>query len=282
MNFRELKALVKLLSDENSFILDQVEKKLKEYYDNIPLSAWSDFIMTAPSLSQKRLINLLRKFNHDKVINLMRNWLEKPDSLSEALFIISRVFNPMLEYHQFLRLFYNYKYYIPQNFSTNYSPLEQARFITNLIYKQEKFVWSTQPKLITALNPQNVLENNQGSHITIALIIVAMLQHFGIYWLVLSNMSLSHTFILVPGSKQYKLYFFIDPRTGSILNSSPLSNEDIEKIIILPDYQYNILSIKSLILAFLLDDSLPRELDDIWRIFNQFNAMLANYGKSFK
>ncbi len=282
MNFKELEALIKLLSDDNSFILGQVEKKLQEYYDNIPLSAWSDFLLTAPAQSKKRLVQLLSKFNYDKVIFLMRNWLNKPDFLSEGLFIISRVFNPMLEYHQFLKLLYRYKHFIPENFSTNFSPLEQARYITNLFYKKEKFIWSNQPQLITALNPQNVLENNQGSHITIALIIVALLQHFGIYWLVLSNMSLTHTYILVPSSKKDKLYFFIDPRTGTILNSSPLSNTDIEKVIILPEYQYNILSIKSLVLAFLIDNSLPRELDDIWHIFNQFNAMLANYGKSFK
>jgi hypothetical protein len=147
MNFKEIEALIKLLSDDDSFILDQVEGKLNEYFKTLPPSVWSQFLNSANEKSKERLKNLLEKFNIKYVIDLADNWLQNPTLLSEGLFIISRVFNPFLDYHEFLALIYQLIHYLPTEFANNYTDLEQAQIISHLFFKDLEFKWEHTPTL---------------------------------------------------------------------------------------------------------------------------------------
>jgi hypothetical protein len=109
-----------------------------------------------------------------------------------------------------------------------------------------------------------------------------MLQHIGIYWIVLSDMTLSHTYIVVPAKPKKGLYFFLDPRSGHISNSSPLAPKEVETIIKTNTNHYNLLSIKSLVVAYLQQDVLPREMDDYWYTLNKINSLIASYGQKFQ
>ena len=282
MNIKELEALLKLLDDKDQFVVDQVEEKLKEYYAHLPSSIWSNFYKGLSQPARQRLHSVLTKFNYDKSISLMQTWLENPLMLSEALFVISRVLNPCLEYHQFLSQILRFTRHFPEDFSKNYSPLEQARYAIRIFYKVEGYQWYHTQPFVKYLNPEYVVKHARGSHITWALIIIAVLQHMDIHWLLLSNMALTHSYIVVPANAKKLLYFFIDPRTGDILSTTPLSQTDVETLLQTGLKHYNLLNIKSLILAFLLDGVLPREMDDIWQIFNRFNTMIANSDKNFK
>lgn len=282
MNIKELEALIKLLDDKDQFVVDQVEGKLREYYAQLPSSVWSSFYKELPPTSKERLYNVLARFNYEKSIDLMKTWLENPLMLSEALFIVARVLNPFLEYHQFLSLILRFTRYFPKDFSKNYSALEQARYTSHIFYKIEGFEWYHTQPFVKYLNPEYVVKHGRGSHITWALIIIAVLQYFKINWLLLSNVALTHSYIVIPADVKKTLYFFIDPRTGEILHTTPLSQADIEALLQTNFKHYNLLNIKSLVLAFLLDNVLPREMDDIWQIFNRFNTMIANSDKNFK
>ncbi len=282
MNYKEIEALVKLLSDDDSFVLDQVEGKLWDYFDKVPPSVWSQFYNNAPEKSRKRLLGLFEAFNREEVIALAGKWLENPNLLSEGLYFVARLFNPFLDYQEFLAMIYKLSYYFPEDFPKNYTYREIASFISRLFFKTLEFKWEHQPPFIRTLNPEYVLRNLRGSHITLALIMVALLQHFGIYWVVLSDMSLIHTYIVAPANPKKGLYFFIDPRTGYIISESQLAKKDVETLIKTSEKHYNLLSIKSLVVAYLRENVLPRERDDDWYVLNQINSMIASYGKKIK
>ncbi len=279
MNLQELEALIKLLEDNDSFVLDQVEGKLKEYFKTVPSSIWSQLIHDAPKIAKERLESLFSQYNFNLILDKSKAWMENPVMLSEALYLIAKIFNPFLEYHDFLALIMRYVHYFPKDFSKNMTPLEQANFINELFYKELEYQWIHKQPLSDNLNPEYVLRNLKGSHITMALIIVAILQHLGIFWVVLSDMTLTHTFIVIPTNPRKKLYFFMDPRTGFIKSNSNLSKQDVEELLRNTAEHYNLLSLKSLIVAYLQKDVLPREYDDQWYLLNRINSLIASYGK---
>ncbi len=275
METQEIKALIKLLDEQDEYIIGQVEERLQQYYNMLPVSTWSVYLQDLPDRQKQRLYEILKKFNYDWVLDQMRIWAASPQVLSYGLYLVSRVFSPLLEFPDFAGLLYSFNKSFPDDFK-NFPVKDKAVFLVKAFtewyrgYPNEIFK-SDSP---AAFDPYAVLMLKEGSVITISLLMCAVMEKYGLHWLVVSDARLRYTYIVVP--EQDDDFFVIDTRNSIITQSLPFSRDDIIRELHKGYLKNNLLSMKSLVMGLLQEGIFPENsMQDEWQIINRFNYLLS-------
>ncbi len=267
MNNREVQALIKLLDDDDNFVVETVEGRLLDIYDGLTPFDLKLLYNSAKGKAKSRFENIARRKSGIYFEERIKDWFIRPSDPVEPLFLISRLFEPFIDEDYFFNFFDSINELIPDNFLHNFSPLEQANIITGIFFGDRHIRTNMRPPIYKSYIPSNVIKYKQGSPLTIATMIVVVANRLGLEWILNFDLPYRQVLIAIPSGKDSD-FFFIDPRFGSIISDVPedfdakeMNNPQniMEQV---PDKTvYNIIP---LLTVFLQENFLPRHMDSQW------------------
>lgn len=139
MDDSELNALIKLLSDPDEFVSESAKKKLIDEFDHIQ-HKFSEVIADSENiLLVQRGNEIIREYHFIRAINELKKWKNsKTKDLIKGIVIISKIFSPELEYQEIYGFFESIRRNLTFDIK-NLSPIEQIRFLNNILFKEYKF-----------------------------------------------------------------------------------------------------------------------------------------------
>lgn len=139
MDDSELNALIKLLSDPDEFVSESVKKKLIDEFDHIQHKFSEAIADSENNLLVQRGNEIIREYHFIRAINELKKWKNsKSKDLIKGIVIISKIFSPELEYQEIYSFFESIRRNLTFDIK-NLSPIEQIRFLNNILFKQYKF-----------------------------------------------------------------------------------------------------------------------------------------------
>ncbi len=268
MKLSELQALIKLLDDPDEFIIKNVEQKLNTYLDSLSSAYLPSLLNFASSdLAKKRLLDIIYNHNFKLVKNNLFNWVEKPTQLSQALFLISKLFDPLLDYTQFISKIFSLHRHFPADFPDNYSPLEQAKYILRVFFKIENFSWHFDQDHFEFIIPYQVLLSHKGDYFALANILAALAQSFGLNWFCFFDSETSNIFVAAPANKKF---IIISPKLKTTLPYYHNLQDQAAKLYNSLKNNLNLQCIQLLIQKLTSSPKiLPRKFDEQWYILSK-------------
>ncbi|MHA8066450.1 transglutaminase-like domain-containing protein [Aquirufa sp. ROCK2-A2] len=272
MNESSIKAMIQLLDDSDTEVVQLVEEQIRSLGTSIiPIleSEWEG--LSFNPLLQEKIENLIHDFQLQSVKDRLLHWKEAGSmDILEAMWIISTYRFPDYSYEQ-LRLQMDQIYYdVWPQIRENLHPVDQIKILNGIIFDQLKFGANT--KNFHAANNSFinvVLESKKGNPISLCVIYMWLAQKLGfpVYGVNLPNL-----FVLVYKHEGVNFYINVFNK-GLIFNRVDIDNYLVQLNLPQNDMYYNPCSnleiirrvIRNLIMAFEKagDDDRKNELNDL-------------------
>jgi regulator of sirC expression with transglutaminase-like and TPR domain len=204
MNPKEIQAIITLLDDPDNEIYDAIFHSLLEKgIDIIPEleKAWE---VSANSLTQDRIENIIHKIQLNFVHNSLNNWVrDGGNNLLEGAYIIARYQYPELGFFEIQNPIEKIKHDTWLELNENLTALEKVKILNHIIFDIHKFVGNTN----NYYSPQNsfinqVLLSKKGNPISLGIIYASVAQKLG---LPIYGVNLPKNFILAYKDEFYEL-----------------------------------------------------------------------------
>jgi regulator of sirC expression with transglutaminase-like and TPR domain len=204
MNPKEIQAIITLLDDPDNEIYDAIFHSLLEKgLDIIPEleKAWE---VSANSLTQDRIENIIHKIQLNFVHNSLNNWVrDGGNNLLEGAYIIARYQYPELGFFEIQNPIEKIKHDTWLELNENLTALEKVKILNHIIFDIHKFVGNTN----NYYSPQNsfinqVLLSKKGNPISLGIIYASVAQKLG---LPIYGVNLPKNFILAYKDEFYEL-----------------------------------------------------------------------------
>lgn len=208
MEENNIKALISLLDDDDSEILNHVEEKIYELgTDAVPFleSAWEDNF--SPKV-QKRVEDILHKIQYESVIRNLSDWKQAgEEDLVKGLWILATYLYPDYELSQLKKDIEQLYYDVWLEFRYDMHPFDQIKVMNGVFFGKQHF----RPNTKNFHAPNNsminmVLENRRGNPITLSVVYMLLAQKLN---LPIFGVNLPNQFILT--YKNEDMQFYISP-----------------------------------------------------------------------
>jgi regulator of sirC expression with transglutaminase-like and TPR domain len=165
----ELKALVTLLEDEDSEIVEHVEKKLMEMGTCVIPLLEREWEINFNPLIQTRIEDLIHNLQFELFQERLGDWKNnREDDLLEGLWVLATYQYPDLDLDFLKQEFHQLYIDIWREFRENLLPFDQVRLINNILFNQFKFRANTKNFHSPANSMINaVLESKKGNPISL-------------------------------------------------------------------------------------------------------------------
>jgi regulator of sirC expression with transglutaminase-like and TPR domain len=165
----ELKALVTLLEDEDSEIVEHVEKKLMEMGTSVIPLLEREWEINFNPLIQTRIEDLIHNLQFELFQERLEDWKNnREDDLLEGLWVLATYQYPDLDLDFLKQEFHQLYIDIWREFRENLLPFDQVRLINNILFNQFKFRANTKNFHSPANSMINaVLESKKGNPISL-------------------------------------------------------------------------------------------------------------------
>jgi regulator of sirC expression with transglutaminase-like and TPR domain len=177
-NTKEIKALIKLLDDNDQEVFTHVHDKLFEYGSAVIPSLETEWEGCFNPTLQERIENLIHEIQFTQLQSDMKIWAASPtQDLLEGVFIICRYQFPDFNDQEVRNKIDDIKRDIWVEMNNDMSPLEKVKLINHVLYTVHGFSGNTK----NYHDPQNsfinkVLESKKGNQISLAIIYAIVAQ----------------------------------------------------------------------------------------------------------
>jgi regulator of sirC expression with transglutaminase-like and TPR domain len=204
MDPKEIQAIITLLDDPDGEIYEAVYQSLLEKgIDVVPEleKAWE---VSANSLTQDRLENIIHKIQLNFTHNNLNKWVRDGGTdLLEGAYIIARYQYPELGFNEILNPIEKIKHDTWLEINENLTALEKVKILNHIIFDIHKFSGNTN----NYYSPQNsflnqVLLSKKGNPISLGIIYASIAQKLG---LPIYGVNLPKNFILAYKDEFYEL-----------------------------------------------------------------------------
>ncbi len=219
---KELKALVSLIGDEDSEVLDHVEKRIMTLGESVIPYLTSEWERSLEPETQKRILELIHQVQFQQLKERLKDWVSgKDQDLLEGLWIIATYQYPDLELTA-LRFQLEQIYFETWlEFKPDMHAFDQVKVINSVLFNKLKFAPNSKNFHAVSNSMINqVLENKRGNPISLCAIymLVAQKMKLPIYGVNLPNL-----FILTYKTDTNQFYINAFNR-GLIFTKSDIDN----------------------------------------------------------
>lgn len=224
MKDKELKALISLLDDEDTDILNHVEKKIISLGDTIIPFLESEWENNFNPVVQKRLEDLIHTLQFENLIERLAAWKRNGSKdLLEGMWLIATYQYPDLELSKLKKDLEQIYYEAWLEFREEAHPFDQIKILNSVIFSKLKFGANTKNFHSPGNSMINVvLENRKGNPITLCVIYLFVAQKLK---LPVYGVNLPNLFILT--YKTDETQFYINAFNRGLI----FSKEDIDNYI---------------------------------------------------
>jgi regulator of sirC expression with transglutaminase-like and TPR domain len=215
MDQKEIQAIITLLDDPDSEIYEAIYQSLLEKGIDIVPELEKAWEVSANSLTQDRIENIIHKIQLNFTHNSLNKWVQDGGiDLLEGAYIISRYQYPELGFYEILNPIEKIKHDTWLELNDNLTALEKVKILNHIIFDIHKFSGNTN----NYYSPQNsflnqVILSKKGNPISLGIIYASIAQKLG---LPIYGVNLPKNFILA-----YKDEFY------ELLNPGGAQNENI-------------------------------------------------------
>lgn len=236
INDRELNALVSLLDDTDSEVVDHVSQKLRSFgHEGIPvLKEIAE--QNSNDLVRQRVNDIIADIQSEYLVRLLRQWIQTGgEDLLEAALIVAKVQYPDIEDHRIFSQVERIIQYIWINLNATLGPIEEIRAINKVLFAELGYKGNKEPEMEPDLAYLNtVLETHLGNSIGIGILYVIIAQALD---LPVYGVNLPYHFIMAYTSKWLdeeklkeglfddEVLFYINP----LLDGVPFYKAEIER-----------------------------------------------------
>lgn len=204
MTTSEIKALVSLLDDDDSEVLQHVSQKINSLGDSI-LPLLEEVSLSHSEKVKKRLEGLIQGIHVGSIQYRLTQWLEGNErDLLEGMWIISTYFQPLLDKTKLFREVEQLYYEAWLEFRSDMHPVDQVKVLNSIIYNKLGF----KPNTKEFHAPENslldrVIANRQGNPISLCVLYMLIAQRLK---LPIYGVNLPNLFILTYKSNNLQFY----------------------------------------------------------------------------
>jgi len=205
MEVKEIKALISLLEDEDTEILNHVEGKIISLGEAIIPFLETEWGSSFNPDMQKRIEDLIHTLQFSAVKNRLQEWKEtETDNLLKGLWAISTYQYPDLDYKKIKKDVDKLYYEAWLTHRTYTSPFEQVKNLNQVIFEKFNFSRNTQ----NPSSPNNsminmVLESKRGNPISLCIVYMLVAQKLK---MPIFGVNLPNLFVLTYKSDETQFY----------------------------------------------------------------------------
>ncbi len=205
MKDKELKALISLLDDEDTDILNHVEKKIISLGETIIPFLESEWENNFNPVVQKRLEDLIHTLQFDNLVERLVSWkTDGSKDLLEGMWLVATYQYPDLELSKLKKELEQIYYEAWLEFRDEAHPFDQIKILNSVIFSKLKFGANTKNFHSPGNSMINVvLENRKGNPITLCVIYLFVAQKLK---LPVYGVNLPNLFILTYKSDETQFY----------------------------------------------------------------------------
>ncbi len=222
MKDKELKALISLLDDEDTDILNHVEQKIISLGDTIIPFLESEWENNFNPVVQKRLEDLIHTLQFDNLVERLATWkAEGAKDLLEGMWLVATYQYPDLEFSKLKKELDQIYYEAWLEFRDEAHPFDQIKILNSVLFSKLKFGANTKNFHSPGNSMINVvLENRKGNPITLCVIYLFVAQKLK---LPVYGVNLPNLFILTYKSEETQFYINAFNR-GLIFSKEDIDN----------------------------------------------------------
>ncbi len=231
----ELKALVTLLEDEDSEIVEHVEKKLMEMGTSVIPLLEREWEINFNPLIQTRIEDLIHTLQFELFQERLEDWKNnREDDLLEGLWVLATYQYPDLDLDFLKQEFHQLYIDIWREFREDLLPFDQVRLINNILFNQFKFRANTKNFHSPANSMINaVLESKKGNPISLCSVYLLVSRKLD---LPIYGVNLPNLFILT--YKGNNNHFYINVFNKGLIFSKDDIDNYLEQLEIPPNEEY--------------------------------------------
>lgn len=222
MKDKELKALISLLDDDDTDILNHVEKKIISLGDTIIPFLETEWENNFNPVVQKRLEDLIHTLQFDNLVERLATWKSNGGKdLLEGMWLIATYQYPDLELSKLKKDLDQFYYEAWLEFRDEAHPFDQIKILNSVIFGKLKFGANTKNFHSPGNSMINVvLENRKGNPISLCVIYLFVAQKLK---LPVYGVNLPNLFILTYKSEETQFYINAFNR-GLIFSKEDIDN----------------------------------------------------------
>ncbi len=223
MKQSEIKALVSLLEDDDSEILNLVESKIRSLGGSvIPYleDRWEESSLSP--LAQKKIEDLIHDLQYEAFVQRLLDWKQKgAEDLLEGMWAIATYQYPELSLEKIKQDLHQIYIDIWTEFRDNMHPMDQIKTLNSVIFGKLKFGANTKHFHSASNSMLNVvLESKKGNPISLCVIYLLIAQKLNMpIW----GVNLPNLFILTYKSEQMQFYINVFNR-GLVFSKVDIDN----------------------------------------------------------
>ncbi len=221
MNEKEMKALISLLDEEDTSILNHVEEKIMSIGGSIIPLLEQEWESNFNPVVQKRLEELIHTLQFDTLRERLGNWKNSEMDLLEGMWLIATYQYPDLELQKLKSDLEQVYYEAWLDFKPEVHPFDKIKLLNSVFFSKLKFGANTK----NFHSPSNsminiVLETRKGNPTSLCIIYMLVAQKLK---LPVYGVNLPNLFILVYRSSETEFYINVFNR-GLIFSKSDIDN----------------------------------------------------------
>lgn len=222
MKDKELKALISLLDDEDTDILNHVEQKIISLGDTIIPFLESEWERNFNPIVQKRLEDLIHTLQFENLVERLATWkAEGAKDLLEGMWLVATYQYPDLEFSKLKKELDQIYYEAWLEFRDEAHPFDQIKILNSVLFGKLKFGANTKNFHSPGNSMINVvLENGKGNPITLCVIYLFVAQKLK---MPVYGVNLPNLFILTYKSEETQFYINAFNR-GLIFSKEDIDN----------------------------------------------------------
>jgi len=223
MKQSEIKALVSLLEDDDSEVLNLVENKIRSLGGTvIPFleDRWEESSLSP--LTQKKIEDLIHDLQYEAFFSRLVTWKENgAEDLLEGMWAIATYQYPELSIEKLQQELEQIYYEVWMEFRDNMHPMDQIKTLNSVIFGKMKFGANTKHFHSASNSMLNVvMENKKGNPISLCVIYLLVARKLKLpIW----GVNLPNLFILTYKSEQMQFYINVFNR-GLVFSKVDIDN----------------------------------------------------------
>ncbi len=224
MKKQELKALISLLDDEDSYIARHVEEKIISLGESVIPFLENEWENNIDPFVQRRIEELIHALQFDLLKNRLTEWSESGgDDLLEGMWLLATYQYPDLELDKLKQDLEQVYYDVWLEFKKDLSPLEQVNVVNGVLFHKHRFGANTKNFHAPGNSMLNVvLESKRGNPISLCVIYMLIARRLK---MPISGVNLPNLFVLIYETEDPEKNFYINAfNKGLIFSKEDLDN----------------------------------------------------------
>ncbi|MDX2302554.1 MAG: transglutaminase-like domain-containing protein [Microscillaceae bacterium] len=205
MNFKEIKALISLLDDEDKEVQNHVENKILSLGDVIIPFLENEWEINFDPNVQKRIEDLIHNLQIKSLYTRLIEWKEnEQDNLLKGVWLVATYQYPDLDFRKVKKDLDKIYYEVWLNHRAYSSPYDQTKNLNMVIFDKLKFNSNTQNMYAPGNSMINtVLETRRGNPISLCIIYMLIAQRLK---MPIFGVNLPNLFVLTYKSEETQFY----------------------------------------------------------------------------